>query len=194
MHQDCIECFHKQAFKLFKKYEIREEIGEDIIRRFNSFIENHINTVSPEAACLMHRMIRRATCVEDPYEEEKIHYNELLLKLENKLRRDIEEAPDPFQRALRYALAGNIIDFGPGNSFDVLKTLSEAVSKELEIDHSLELKEKLKTAGKVLYLGDNAGELGLLLPPYALILTTFPFLLNIQFGALDLLLVPGKIV
>ncbi|MGC9341129.1 MAG: damage-control phosphatase ARMT1 family protein [Bacteroidales bacterium] len=159
MNRDCIECFHKQADKLFSKYEIKHEIADEIKSRFNSFVESHNDLKSPEAGCFMHRMIRKATCVEDPYEEGKIYYNELLLKIENDIRLDIHNSSDTFQRALRYALAGNIIDFAPGKSFDVLKTLSEVVTKELEIDHSDELQRQLKIAKNVLYLGDNAGEI-----------------------------------
>lgn len=107
----------------------------------------------------MHRLIRKATCIDDPYKREKQQFNELLLSLEDDIRDEIHLSTDPFRTALCYALAGNIIDFGPRKPFDALKTISEASLKIPYKDHSAELKEALKEATTVLYLGDNAGEI-----------------------------------
>ena len=159
MHNDCTSCFLEQAYKLFKKYEIRDDIANDIILRFKLFVDGHSNILAPEASCLLHRLIKKAIRKEDPYKKEKKEYNGLLLSLEEDIRKIINQSDDPFQTALRYSLAGNIIDFGPPKSFDVFKALSEAVSKEPAFDHSFELKNELKKASVVLYLGDNAGEI-----------------------------------
>jgi len=161
MHTDCIDCFLRQADKLLAKYRVQEVVAKDIIARFRCFIDRHQgnNMPIPEASCLMHRLIRRATCVEDPFEKEKQDYNKLLLGLEDGIREIIRNSGDPFQTALRYALAGNIIDFGPSKSFDILKILSVAASKKPATDHSQLLKYELLKASMVLYLGDNAGEI-----------------------------------
>jgi len=82
-----------------------------------------------------------------------------MLNLEGDIRKEIDKSVNPFQTALRYALAGNIIDFGPPEPFDVLETLAEAASKIPAIDHSKILYEELQRATTVLYLGDNAGEI-----------------------------------
>ncbi|HNS17709.1 MAG TPA: ARMT1-like domain-containing protein [Bacteroidales bacterium] len=159
MHADCLKCFLSQAGKLLHEYDVPDTIAGNIRNRFMLFIDNHQDISAPEAACLMHRLIKKATCTEDPYQKAKSDYNELLLQLEDEIRSIIRASDDPFQMALRYALAGNIIDFGPQKPFDVLKALSEAAFKEPYIDHSLELKRELKNASMVLYLGDNAGEI-----------------------------------
>ncbi len=159
MHTDCIKCFLEQTNKLLDKYNIPDDIARDIIVRFRLFINDNKNITAPEASCFMHRLIKKATQVEDPYKKEKKDYNELLLNLEDDIRDTIKKSDNPFQTALRYALAGNIIDFGPPKPFDVFKALSAAVSKEPAIDHSMELKKALQKASTVLYLGDNAGEI-----------------------------------
>jgi damage-control phosphatase, subfamily I len=159
MHTDCIKCFLKQANKLLCKYNIPDYIARDIIDRFRLFINSHNNITAPEASCFMHRLIKKATQIEDPYKKEKKDYNELLLSLENDIRDIIKKSDDPFQTALRYALAGNIIDFGPPKQFDVVKALSEAINKVPAIDHTLALKNALRKANSILYLGDNSGEI-----------------------------------
>jgi damage-control phosphatase, subfamily I len=159
MYNDCIHCFLEQANKLIQKYKIPDDIAENIKDRFKLFISKHNNIKAPEASCLMHRLLKKATQIEDPYKKEKKEYNDLLLSLEEDIRRIIKKSEKPYQTALRYALAGNIIDFGPPKTFNVFRTLSEAVTKKPVIDHSFELKNELKKASMVLYLGDNAGEI-----------------------------------
>jgi uncharacterized protein with ATP-grasp and redox domains len=161
MHNDCINCFLEQANRLFNKYEIKDHLAKDIVSRFSSFIDVHNNShfLAPEASSLLHRLIKKATDNDDPYKKEKKEYNDLLLALEKDIREAIKRSDNSFQTALRYALAGNIIDFGPPEPFDILKALSTAVSKEPAIDHSLLLFRELQKASTVLYLGDNAGEI-----------------------------------
>jgi uncharacterized protein with ATP-grasp and redox domains len=161
MHNNCIRCFLEQAEKLFARYGIKDNLADDIIIRFRTFIDDHKenNLLAPEASCLMHRLIKKATHIDNIYRKEKKDYNDLLLNLEEYIRDNIKKSEDPFQTALRYALAGNIIDFGPPEAFDIFKALSSAISKEPSVDHSLILKDELKKAATVLYLGDNAGEI-----------------------------------
>jgi uncharacterized protein with ATP-grasp and redox domains len=161
MHKDCIKCFLEQANKLITKYELQDDIARDIIMRFRLFIDDHKdnNLLAPEASCLMHRLLKKATRTDNIYKKEKDDYNNLLLSLEDDIREIINQSDNPLQTALRYALSGNIIDFGPPGSFDVFQALSEAVLKEPAINHSAILFEELQKASSVLYLGDNAGEI-----------------------------------
>lgn len=159
MHKDCIDCFLEQSDKLLKKHKVNSDVSEEVLYRLRLSIDRHSDITSPEVACLMHRLIKRATCVEDPYKNEKKHFNDLLLSLEDDIRKEIRTSADPFRTALRFALAGNIIDFGPRKPFDALKTISEASEKVPYTDHTEALKSALKEAGTVLYLGDNAGEI-----------------------------------
>jgi len=59
------------------------------------------------------------------------------------------------------AIAGNVIDFGPpgGNPSVSLRHVAEAARREtLAVDDSARFWSAVKTAGRILYLGDNAGE------------------------------------
>jgi damage-control phosphatase, subfamily I len=161
MHTDCEKCLLIQAQKMLTQHSIPDNSAKKIMARFNQFIaksrENGILT--PEAACFLHRLIKKEANIDDLYKKEKEEYNQLMLSLEGDIRQEIEKSVNPFQTALRYALAGNIIDFGPPGSFDVFKTLAAATLKVPAIDHSEILNEELKRASTILYLGDNAGEI-----------------------------------
>ena len=71
----------------------------------------------------------------------------------------ILNSKDPFNTALRLAIAGNIIDFAVSSTFDLKPTIDKVMSVGFTIDHSLQLKDALSKAKTVLYLGDNAGEI-----------------------------------
>ena len=161
MQLDCEQCLRRQAEKMLKKHHISDIEAKETIDLFNQYLSKHRNNniLTPEVATYLHRLIKKKANTVDLYKKEKEQYNQLMLDLENDIREVINNSENPFQTALRYALAGNIIDFGPPESFDVMETLSSAVSKKPAIDHSEILYQELKKASTVLYLGDNAGEI-----------------------------------
>ena len=161
MQNDCINCFFEQANKLFIKHNIQDETAKELILKLNLFIdENRETTIAiPEASCYLHRLLKKELHINDLYKKEKDDYNDLLMGLEAEIRTIIKDSVNPFQTAVQYALAGNIIDFGLPKSFDVFKALSSAVLTEPAINHTGLLQNELQKASMVLYLGDNTGEI-----------------------------------
>jgi uncharacterized protein with ATP-grasp and redox domains len=162
MHTDCEQCLYRQVQDLFIKHNIksasvRNEINYEIHTYLNK--QGKENISAPEASRFANRLIQRHSGIKDLYFEEKKTYNRLLLDLYDELMANIRSADNPEDVALRYALAGNIIDFGPGSSFDVHMALASAITKEPAINHSKILFSELRKARTVLYLGDNAGEI-----------------------------------
>ena len=75
------------------------------------------------------------------------------------LKKNVIGSSNPFEKALRLAISGNIIDYGVGNTFDIDGAMYKVQNSNFAIDDSKELKEKISKAETVLYLGDNAGEI-----------------------------------
>src|SRR5690606_17196134 len=75
------------------------------------------------------------------------------------LRNLVFSSENPFQIAMRLALAGNVIDFGVHSEYDLEKSIEHVLQTPLAIDNSVELHDALKNANTVLYLGDNSGEI-----------------------------------
>ena len=161
MQSECIKCLQKQAERLFKKCHISDDARVEITSRFSLFIKKNENEdlKTPEVTRYLYHLIAKASGVSDIYEKEKAEYNDLMLSLEDELRMAISQSENPFYTALKYALAGNVIDFAPGPNFDIFKALTNATLRKPAIDHSGMLHDELKKAGTVLYLGDNAGEI-----------------------------------
>ncbi|MFW6268229.1 MAG: damage-control phosphatase ARMT1 family protein, partial [Marinilabiliaceae bacterium] len=146
--------------RFFEKFNVPENRRQYLYDRFNDFLQNEgVLYPSPYSAQYLNRLIKKETGVEDLFREEKKYYNRLLLDRYSELKKEVMNSPDPRQAALSYALAGNIIDFGPPQQFDLDKTFAEALDKKPAIDDSQMLFSEIDKADMVLYVGDNAGEI-----------------------------------
>jgi uncharacterized protein with ATP-grasp and redox domains len=157
---DCIPCAIGSLINLFKKGLITEEKQDKAMRALLSYLsEVDYKQVPPALGREMHRIIRKVLDNADPYSSIKKEFNQLMLDYYPELKKKIANSSDPFQLALRMAIAGNIIDFGPNHNIDINKTIEQATSVKLGIDHSDKLKDAISRAEIILYLGDNAGEI-----------------------------------
>jgi uncharacterized protein with ATP-grasp and redox domains len=113
----------------------------------------------PEATKFVHDEIKRKLGRQDLYLKEKQASNRAALRLYPRLKKLIRQSKDKLQTALRLALAGNIIDHGALSHFCVETALDEALVKRFAVNHFAALRCRLKRAKKILYVGDNAGEI-----------------------------------
>ena len=100
----------------------------------------------------------------DRFRQEKIDSNKFVLARMDGIRARVESAADPILAALQFAILGNYIDFSALQgelSFDALdEMLEKAQEMELDMDCYRALGEALRTGQRLLYLTDNAGEIG----------------------------------
>ena len=124
--------------------------------------EMGMDDTPPSMGQVIHRVVREATGVEDPYRGVKDHFNALALSLYPRLKSMVAESDDPFGTAVRLAVAGNIIDFGVRSDIDeesLERSISESLAWPLD-DGALDaLRRAVDSADDILYVGDNAGEI-----------------------------------
>ncbi|MDD3733204.1 MAG: ARMT1-like domain-containing protein, partial [candidate division Zixibacteria bacterium] len=73
-----------------------------------------------------------------------------------------EQSQKPLETAVRLAIAGNIIDFGPNSRLvdtQVSEAIEHSLSAPLDTEELETFKKSLNTSSVILYLGDNAGEI-----------------------------------
>lgn len=132
-----------------------------------------LDAPAPENARLAYARFYELTGIADPYQSIKDKSTEYAWKILESIRGEYERQPDPFEAALRLAIAGNIIDFGANVNltFDGARSsILQAFSEELSPAGIAELREKIRRAQKILYIMDNCGEAvfdGLFLKPFA---------------------------
>jgi uncharacterized protein with ATP-grasp and redox domains len=95
----------------------------------------------------------------DPFLEEKIRSNHIALELYQTWKPKVLQTENPFDLALRLSVAGNVMDYGVNRPFDIAQTIAQVLAAEFAVDDSVSLKESIKKANHILYLGDNAGEI-----------------------------------
>lgn len=161
MNYECLICQVKALQKRMDKYQIAEEKRNTIVSQAISTIAgiDLDNSYSPEITRNILKALERESEIKDPYATEKKESNQSLLRRYNEFKKKVEEADDKFDTALRYAIAGNIIDFGPTHCFNVDETIEKVFETRFAIDDSEALKTEIKKAKTILYLGDNCGEI-----------------------------------
>jgi len=160
---DCVPCFVKQTFDACRMVTSNEVIHEKVVRRvLAKTAQLSFDDSPPHMAREIHRIIRKECRNDDPYRTMKTHFNEFCLSLMPRLRKRISGSADPFETAVRIAIAGNIIDPGLSNTLDdarVTATIDDSLRRPLAINHLEALRDAVANAKRILYLGDNAGEI-----------------------------------
>lgn len=160
---DCLPCLLQQAVRIAKNHLPNETEQIVLVKEIMATIADMDENVSaPYIAHKIQIALKEALNNPDPYKEDKNYYNQEMLKLENELLQVRDSSADPFVTGLKLAAAGNIIDFGPGYDLSrdkVLESIRETLTRDYPQEILISLQSDLKQAGKVLYLGDNAGEI-----------------------------------
>lgn len=160
MTYDCIPCAIGSLLKLFKNGVVPQSKQDESVRALLKYLsEIDLNQSPPELGREMHELIRHVIDNPDPYYQIKQKYNLDLLEKYPTFKDVVNRSKNPFQTAMRLAIAGNIIDFGPNHDFNVDETIKNALNATLSIDHSESLKTEIDKANSILYIADNAGEI-----------------------------------
>lgn len=157
----CIPCFQEQTLQAVRFINGDEDLQEHVLREvMKRLIELKWDLKPIEIANEVHKVVRRVTRVNDPYETVKKSSNDLFLTLYPRLKTIVEESGTPLRTAVRLAIAGNIIDFGALREYDLENTIREVSERNFAIDDYWRFKTKLNEANTLLFFADNAGEIG----------------------------------
>lgn len=166
----CLPCFVRQAAEGAALVTDDEALQEAILRAaFKTLSEMDMTPCPPVMGQTIHRLIRDLSGVDDPYAAVKEEFNQRALALAPQLRQRIQAASNPLETAVRFAIAGNVIDFGVSDSHlahDIENLLEEALHAPLDTTALQHLAPNLDQARHILFLADNTGEIvfdGLLL-------------------------------
>ena len=114
---------------------------------------------APECARDIQSLYRSVLNDPDPYRDVKRDSNDTVLAMYNDLADIVRNSDDPLITAMKLAIAGNIIDFAVHDHCDLHGTIDRVLNSCFAVDYTPQLREALSKATKVLYIGDNAGEI-----------------------------------
>lgn len=160
-YYQCLPCFSRQALSTLK--HIDPKLHETVMREVMNLLgEVDYSLSPPQIAGEIYKVIAKYSDLGDYYEEDKKASNEHVLEIFDDLKKKIADSPDPFATAVKFAIAGNIIDFGASHDFTMEKIqeeLAKAMAMDINEADILKLQKAVENAKQILYLGDNAGEI-----------------------------------
>jgi len=162
-HVECLPCFLRQSLQVAKMSGCSEEERLNAVKTVAAMVPG-LNTEKcpPANAGPIYKKLAALTGCEDPFLHKKKESNSQALDILPKLRSEIKGTENEFDAATRFAIAGNIIDYGAFESFDIEAMLGQCREAELVVDHLEHFRkalESLKKGSSILYLTDNCGEI-----------------------------------
>jgi len=159
---DCIPCFIRQTLEAVRFASSDKNVHELVLREVLKAVSSmDLEKSPPVMGQYIHRIIRKYSGSSDPYRSVKKRFNSYALELYPELKGIIESSANRFETGVRLAIAGNIIDFGVNaevNQKVVNKNIELSLSEPLFGDMEC-FQEAVNSAKKILYLGDNTGEI-----------------------------------
>lgn len=175
---DCHECLRRLIYQAAELATGDASLKQSAIKEAMKILDDEFSgsQLSIVIATKIHKVVREVTHNPDPYRAMKERemalarefYPELSLRAEaaspdlsGRGRKRNNLYKDELRGCLKLAAAANAIDF-----FRELGSIKEDIRKPVSfaVDDSEQFEAKLKNAGEVLYLADNAGELYFDLP------------------------------
>lgn len=163
MTPECVPCLIRRV--LFEADEVDGERSVEAVRNASRMLGELFNDdcCSATVATKVHRATYDILRSDDPYAELKRRSNEVALDLYPTAERFVKRSKDPLRSAFLCAVAGNVLDFGIGTGYDDPETLRRnfagLLKEGLGHDDTSGIEKLLGKAEKVVYLGDNCGEI-----------------------------------
>lgn len=159
---ECIPCFIRQSLDALKQITDDENIIKNALRRvLKETSEFDFDLSPPQMGQIIHSIIRQESLNDDPYLDIKKCSNECALEIYSDVKRTVESSEDSYMSALRFSIAGNILDFALLSTWDIKKikaSFLKAMTHSIDISVANELRDEIKKAENILILGDNVGE------------------------------------
>lgn len=165
MNSLCVEC------RLRKDLATARALGTD--EQATAFAKEHMQLFlsldegenSAYFGALLEDLFRKHYNVgPDRHAQEKAISNQFVMDRFDALVHRVEQQPDPVFAALQFSILGNYIDFSALRGEVSFDTLENMLDSALEMELSMEVYESfcrdLEKGKKLLYITDNAGEIG----------------------------------
>lgn len=159
---ECIPCFVRQAMEALCEVCGDKAEVERVLKLVLIDIAAFDATLSPpEMGRAIHAIVRREIGHEDPYRRIKQRSTREALCVMPEVRERIQRSSRPFHTAVRFAMAGNILDYALASLWDrnqLSRTLAKAETHPMDESSIDDLEQAIDQAGTILWLADNAGE------------------------------------
>ncbi len=156
---DCVECIIGQITKATHLLEcektLSQEIQNEVLKRSKEFSFEH---TPPWVARDVYEYLAKKTNLQDPLENIKQTSIETALTFVPFVHEKISKEEDKLFTAIKASVAGNVIDFGAKEQFDLKDEIQNVFNTNFAINDYDLLKKSLEKIDKLMVLADNSGE------------------------------------
>ncbi|MBP5310331.1 MAG: DUF89 family protein [Lachnospiraceae bacterium] len=153
--ESCAKCLYDRQLNKTDNHEYLAEIKKLLDDRKE-------NDTSPYMVYLFNKVHVRYFGKGADYKDIKKKYNDLLLNMEDRLKKEIDDSDDPLAKSIVMARIGNYIDFGAMNHVDQDEFLDLFHDTQMREDDKLTYRafiDECKKAKRFLLVCDNCGEI-----------------------------------
>jgi damage-control phosphatase, subfamily I len=160
-YPECLSCIFGQAIRTSKVASENPAEWEEVIRRLAGRVkEMDLDRDTPAAVSQhVYDIVTDVTGNADPYKSMKAETNRQAKDLLPTLEKLVFTSDDPLSSAVHMAVAGNVIDFGINPDLKVERDVLPIANQTFAIDDIDQFREDIRPGAKVLYIGDNSGEI-----------------------------------
>ena len=165
MDTQCLMCHLRRNLEVVRPLGTEEqavEFAKDMMRMYLDAPDGVSSPwFNPQVADLMEK---HYGLPQDRFREEKLLSNRFVLERLDTIREKVRSAPDPVYGGLQFAILGNYLDFSALQGQVSFEKLDEMLDRafDLELDREVYARfcAQLESGKTLLYLTDNAGEIG----------------------------------
>ena len=161
LNAECIFCLLNKYLKDFSGALSKEQELEYIQGILRILADSSVTMSAPEIVEKLDDFNKEHGMLSD-FSKIKSYFNKLMLTLEREIETKIEKSSNPLKTAVKYAMAGNFIDFGAMENIDEQKlkeTLNNAQNIEISDDIFNQFEKEMSSCKHLVYLTDNCGEI-----------------------------------
>lgn len=158
---DCLPCLLSQALKAARAATDDQNAHRMVLNSIASMIPQlSLGLSPPEIGQRGYQLIYQFTGNSDPFRKVKAESNRAALAVYPRLKRMVASSDDPLLTACKLAIAGNSIDVATNvKQVTIDKIIEMASACPLAINNYDEFRSSISNSQRILYLGDNAGEI-----------------------------------
>ncbi len=160
-YPDCLPCFINQGLNAVSKLGLSKEAKKEIavkslklLSTFNSFDRN-----PAYYAYFVQKIVKDITGIKDPFYSLKKKANLKAMEIYDEIVTRKPLSHDDLEWAIKLSAVGNAIDFAIKGDFSIEEEIESLLEKNFTVNHMEDFKNRLSSAGKVMIIGDNAGEI-----------------------------------
>jgi len=157
--EECVGCIVNQSARVADAIKADKELKKKLTLHVEGLSKNFsYKDTPPEIASYVYEDLAKLADKTDLYDKIKKASTEKALSFKPLLEEKLRTTDNKLLTATKIAVAGNVIDLAAQVEFDLEEELDKIFHTNFAHDDFKVFEQKLKTAKKVLVIGDNVGE------------------------------------